>query len=190
MSVFEGNLRADADACFAIIVSRWNAQITEALVEGARKALLDNGVDEEKIDIIRVPGAWEIPQVARQLSLGSRHDAIITLGCVVRGDTRHYEHVADNCAKALMELALASNLPISNGVLAVETVEDARARAGGVYGNKGEEAAIAAIEMLDLFDQLVDAEAQSDGFSLGFEDDPEGVFDVEKFIASSQELKP
>lgn len=190
MSVFEGNLRADADACFAIIVSRWNAQITEALVEGARKALLDNGVAEEKIDIIRVPGAWEIPQVARQLSLGSRHDAIIALGCVVRGDTRHYEHVADNCAKSLLELGIAANIPISNGVLAVETVEDAKARAGGKHGNKGEEAAIAAIEMLDLFDQLVDAEEQADGLSLAFEEDLEGVFDVEKFIATSKELKP
>lgn len=190
MSIFEGNLRVDPNACFAIIVSRWNAQITEVLAEGARKTLLAHGVDEEKIDIIRVPGAWEIPQLARQLSLGSRHDAIIALGCVVRGDTRHYEQVADNCAKALMEVGIGANIPISNGVLAVETMEDAKARAGGSHGNKGEEAAMAVIEMLDLFDQLIDAEEQADELPLVFEDDLEGVFDVEKFIATSKELKP
>ena len=154
MSRYEGEIRVRADARFAIVASRWNPRIVDALVDGARAAFAANGVREDAIDFIRVPGAWEIPLAAERLARGARHAAIVALGCVVRGDTRHYEQVADGCAQGLMQVALTHALPVTNGVLAVEQHEDAVARAGGAHGNKGEEAALAAIEMSDLMRQL------------------------------------
>ena len=154
MSHFEGQIRVRAGARFAIIASRWNPRIVDALVDAARSTLQTNGVAADAIDVVRVPGAWEIPQAAARLAKAGKHVAVIALGCVVRGDTRHYEHVADGCAQALMQVALAQGVPVLNGVLAVERHEDAVARAGGVHGNKGEEAALAAIEMADLSEQL------------------------------------
>ncbi len=154
MSHYEGDLRPAGSARFAVIASRWNARITDALVTGARQSLAGNGIGEDAIDVIRVPGAWEIPLVAARLAAAGRHAAIITLGCVIRGDTRHYEHVADRCAEGLMRAQLDFGVPVLNGVLAVERVEDAEARAGGSHGNKGEEAALAALEMVNLLEQL------------------------------------
>lgn len=154
MSHFEGQIRARPGARFAIVASRWNPRIVDALVEAARSTLQDHGVDAEAIDVIRVPGAWEIPQVAAQVAADRRYAALIALGCVVRGETRHYEQVADGCAEGLMQVSLQHRVPVLNGVLAVERHEDAQARAGGVHGNKGEEAALAAIEMVDLLEQL------------------------------------
>lgn len=154
MSHFEGQIRARSGARFAIVASRWNPRIVDALVEAARTTLQDHGVDAEAIDVIRVPGAWEIPQVAAQVATDRRYAALIALGCVVRGETRHYEQVADGCAEGLMQVSLQHRVPVLNGVLAVERHEDAQARAGGVHGNKGEEAALAAIEMVDLLEQL------------------------------------
>jgi len=154
MSHYEGDLRVPDNARFAIIASRWNARITDVLVTGARQSLAGNGVAEAAIDVVRVPGAWELPLVAAQLAAGGKHAAIIVLGCVIRGDTRHYEHVADGCAEGLMRVQLDHRVPVLNGVLAVERVEDAEARAGGSHGNKGEEAALAALEMVNLVEQL------------------------------------
>jgi len=154
MSHYEGDLRAPDNARFAIIASRWNARITDALVAGARQSLAGNGIAEDAIDVVRVPGAWELPLVAARLAESGKHAAIIALGCVIRGDTRHYEHVADLCAEGLMRVQLDHRLPVLNGVLAVERVEDAEARAGGSHGNKGEEAALAALEMINLVEQL------------------------------------
>ncbi len=108
------------------------------------------------IDIVRVPGAWEIPVAAARIALKGEHAAIIALGCVVRGDTRHYEHVADGCANGLMRVAIDFGVPVLNGVLAVEKHADAEARAGGAHGNKGEDVALAALEMADLMVQLGD----------------------------------
>jgi len=152
MPHFEGDLRAPEGARFAIIASRWNARITDALVAAARQSLTGNGVAEHAIDVVRVPGAWEIPVVAARLATAGRHAAILALGCVIRGDTRHYEHVADRCAEGLMRIALDSRVPVLNGVLAVERIEDAEARAGGSHGNKGEEVALAAVEMVNLLE--------------------------------------
>jgi 6,7-dimethyl-8-ribityllumazine synthase len=101
-----------------------------------------------------VPGAWELPLVAARLAAAGRHAAIIALGCVIRGDTRHYEHVADGCAQGLLRVSLDFRIPVLNGVLAVERVEDAEARAGGSHGNKGEEAALSALEMVNLLECL------------------------------------
>ena len=154
MTLYEGDLRLPADARFAILASRWNARITDALVAGARQCLADNGVPEDAIDVVRLPGAWELPLATQRLATARGHRALIVLGCVVRGDTRHYEHVADLCAEGLMRVALDTGVPVLNGVLAVEKFEDAEARAGGSHGNKGEEAALAAIEMAQLLEQL------------------------------------
>ena len=154
MPHFEGDLRSPAAARFAIIASRWNPRITDTLVAGARKCFADHGVAEDAIDVVRVPGAWELPLAAARIAAGGRHVAIVALGCVVRGDTRHYEHVADRCAEGLMRAQIDHRVPVSNGVLAVERFEDAEARAGGNHGNKGEEAAQAVIEMAHLLEQL------------------------------------
>ncbi|MFT3755830.1 MAG: 6,7-dimethyl-8-ribityllumazine synthase [Pseudoxanthomonas sp.] len=154
MPHYEGDMRVPAGARFAIIASRWNARIVDAMVAGARASLAGNGVAEDAIDMVRVPGAWEIPAAANRLAGNGQHAAIIALGCVVRGDTRHYEHVADLCAEGLMSVQLNFGVPVLNGVLAVEDVADAEKRAGGSHGNKGEEAALAAIEMANLLEQL------------------------------------
>jgi len=154
MPHYEGDLRATDGARFAILASRWNPRVTDALVAGARKGFVDNGVAEEAVDVIRVPGAWELPLAAARVAAAGRHAAIVALGCVVRGETRHYEHVADRCAEGLMRVALDHRLPVLNGVLATERFEDAEARAGGSHGNKGEEAALAAIEMANLVEKL------------------------------------
>ena len=154
MPRYEGDLRASDGARFAILASRWNPRITDALVAGARKAFVDNGVADDLVDVVRVPGAWELPVVAARLGATGSHAAIVALGCVVRGDTRHYEHVADRCAEGLMRVSLDCRVPVLNGVLATERFEDAEARAGGTHGNKGEEAALAAIEMASLLQKI------------------------------------
>ena len=151
MSHFEGDVQSPASARYAILASRWNPRITDALVDGARRAFTANGVAAEAVDVIRVPGAWELP-VAAASAIGRRgYVAVIALGCVVRGDTRHYEQVADECARGLMRVALDTGVPVCNGVLAVDDYAHAEARAGGSHGNKGEESALVAIEMANLF---------------------------------------
>ena len=154
MPFIEGDLRAPQGARFAILASRWNPRIVDALVASAREAFAANGVDEAAVDVVRVPGAWELPVAARALAVAGRHAAIVALGCVVRGDTRHFEHVADGCAEGLMDVAMEFGLPVANGVLAVDRVEDAEARAGGSHGNKGEEAAMVVIEMSNLLERF------------------------------------
>jgi len=154
MPTFAGEVRVHDDARFAIIASRWNPRIVDALIDGARRAFADHGVAEAAVDLLRVPGAWEIPIAAEKLALTDRYAAIVALGCVVRGETRHYEHVADGCAQGLMRVALDHGVAVLNGVLAVERHEDAQARAGGTHGNKGEEVALAAMEMVDLWKTL------------------------------------
>ncbi len=154
MPHYEGDLRATEGVRFAILASRWNPRITDALVAGARKAFADNGVTEGAIDVIRVPGAWELPVAAARIAKAGTHVAIVALGCVVRGDTRHYEQIADGCSDGLMRVALDHGIPVCNGVLAVDAHEDAVKRAGGSHGNKGEEAALVAIEMAQLLEQL------------------------------------
>ena len=149
-----GEVRPIPGARYAIIASRWNPGITDALVEGARAALLSHDLPEAQLDIVRVPGALELPVTAQVLARAGRHAALVALGCVVRGDTRHFEHVADECARGLMQVSLEHALPVANGVLAVEKHADAEARAGGVHGNKGEEAALAALEMAWLLHEL------------------------------------
>lgn len=154
MPHLEGDLRSPPGARYAIIASRWNPRITDALVAGARRTFAEHGVDDAAVDVVRVPGAWEIPLVAARLAHAGAHAGIVALGCVVRGDTRHYEQVADGCSDGLMRVALEYRVPVANGVLAVDRFEDAEARAGGSHGNKGEEAALVVIEMAHLLTQL------------------------------------
>src|SRR5690606_4953875 len=111
MPHYEGDLRAPAGARFALLASRWNPRITDALVTGARKAFADHGVEADALDVVRVPGAWELPQAALHLAASGGYAALVALGCVVRGDTRHYEQVADGCAEGLMKVALETGVP-------------------------------------------------------------------------------
>jgi 6,7-dimethyl-8-ribityllumazine synthase len=154
MSHYEGDMRATPGARFAIIASRWNPRITDTLVAGARRTFAEHGVAEDAVDVIRVPGAWELPIAAAAVAKKGSHAAIVALGCVVRGDTRHYEQVADGCSDGLMRVAIDHGVPVANGVLAVDRFEDAEARAGGSHGNKGEECALVVLEMAQLLEQL------------------------------------
>ena len=154
MPHYEGDMRATPGARFAIIASRWNPRITDTLVAGARRTFAEHGVAEDAVDVIRVPGAWELPIAAAAVAKKGSHAAIVALGCVVRGDTRHYEQVADGCSDGLMRVAIDHGVPVANGVLAVDRFEDAEARAGGSHGNKGEECALVGLEMAQLLEQL------------------------------------
>ena len=154
MPHYEGDMRATPGARFAIIASRWNPRITDTLVAGARRTFAEHGVAEDAVDVIRVPGAWELPIAAAAVAKKGSHAAIVALGCVVRGDTRHYEQVADGCSDGLMRVAIDHGVPVANGVLAVDRFEDAEARAGGSHGNKGEECALVVLEMAQLLEQL------------------------------------
>ncbi len=147
--VLEGDLSA-AGMKFAIIVSRWNAVVTDRLLDGALDALLRSGADRSDIQIIRVPGAWEIPAAARTSANTGRVDAIVTLGCLLRGETAHYEAIYNEVARGIGQSQQETGIPHSFGVLTCETLEQALNRAGIKAGNKGFEAAAAAIEMVNL----------------------------------------
>lgn len=149
----EGDLSADGMK-FAVVVARWNAVITERLLEGALDALLRSGAKRADIEIIRVPGAWEIPAAARALANQGRVDAVIPLGCLLRGETAHYEAIYNEVARGLGQSQQETGIPHSFGVLTCETLEQALNRAGIKAGNKGFEAAIAAIEMVSLSRKL------------------------------------
>jgi 6,7-dimethyl-8-ribityllumazine synthase len=149
----EGDLSA-AGMRFAIVVARWNAVITERLLQGALDGLLRSGAAKQEIQIVRVPGAWEIPSAARTLAESKSVDAIITLGCLLRGETAHYEAIYTEVARGIGESQQATGVPHSFGVLTCETLEQALDRAGVKAGNKGFEAAIAAIEMVSVTQKL------------------------------------
>jgi 6,7-dimethyl-8-ribityllumazine synthase len=153
MQIFEGNLIAPSGR-FAIIAARFNGFIVEQLVAGAQDALLRHGVAADAIDLIRVPGAWELPQVAGKVAQSGKYAAVIALGCVIRGATPHFEYVAGAAARGLAEAAHASGIPVSFGVLTTESIEQAIERAGTKAGNKGADAALAALEMVNLWTKL------------------------------------
>ena len=154
VNVIEGN-KPCRDGKFAIVVSRFNSLICERLVEGAIDTLKREGeVKEENITLVRVPGAIEIPVVCEKLAKAGKVDAIIALGCVIRGATYHFEVVANECAKGLTQVTLQTGMPIANGVLTVDTLEQAVERAGSHAGNKGAEAASSALEMVNVINQI------------------------------------
>src|SRR5688572_8730000 len=153
MTIYEGNL-ATPTGRFAIVAARFNQFVVERLVAGAKDALLRHGVKEESVDLVWVPGSFEIPLVAQQLGRMRRYVAVICLGAVIRGETGHYDHVAGGAAGGIAQAALNSGVPVIFGVLTCDTLEQAINRAGAKAGNKGLEAALAAIEMVNLLGQL------------------------------------
>jgi 6,7-dimethyl-8-ribityllumazine synthase len=155
--VIEGNLVAPKGARFAIVASRFNHFIVDRLVEGAVDALVRHGVDAKNVTVVRVPGAWELPLVARRLAASKKVDAVVALGAVIRGATAHFEYVAGEAAKGLAAAAHGATIPILFGVLTTETIEQAIERAGTKAGNKGWDAAVAAVEMVALSRALDDA---------------------------------
>ena len=149
LSQLEGNF-VDVDAHYVIVVGRFNHHVVDSLVEGAVDSLIRHGVDVGNIDIVHVPGAWELPLAVKRALQVARPDAVIALGAVIRGGTPHFEYVAGGCNTALGNLQLEFDTPVANGVLTVNSIEQAVERSGTKAGNKGAEAAMAAMEMVSL----------------------------------------
>ena len=150
---FEGQLTVQ-NSKFCLIASRFNSFIVEQLEAGAIDTLVRHGAFRENIHLVRAPGAFELPLVAQRVAASKKYDAIIALGAVIRGGTPHFEYVAGECVKGLAQVSLHHDIPVSFGVLTVDTIEQAIERAGTKAGNKGAEAALSAIEMVSLFKNL------------------------------------
>ncbi len=151
LSLFSNrNLGEVADKKFAIVVAEWNEEITERLYNGAYSTLLNEGAKDENIIRKSVPGSFELSLGAQYMAQWKEIDAVICLGCVVRGDTPHFEFICQAAAQGITEVGLKYNKPIVFGVITVNTMEQAQERAGGIHGNKGDEAAITAIKMLNF----------------------------------------
>lgn len=142
------------DARIVLLVTRFNSFVVESLLAGAIDTLKRHGADERDLHIVRVPGAMEMPVVAQRLAASKRYDAIIALGAVIRGGTPHFEYVAGECTRGLSSVSMKYDIPVAFGVLTVDTIEQAIERAGTKAGNKGGEAALSAIEMINLLRQL------------------------------------
>ena len=139
---------------FGLISSRYNEFITSKLIDGAVDELVRHGARDDEIEVVWVPGAFEIPAVARKLAKKKKHDALICLGCVMRGDTPHFDFIAAEVSKGVASVGLECDIPVVFGVLTTDTLEQAIERAGAKGGNKGSEAALAAIELVSLFKQI------------------------------------
>jgi len=139
---------------FAIVVARFNSYITEPLLAGALDALRRHGVADADVEVVKVPGSWEMPVVAAELARAKRHDSLICLGAVIRGETPHFDYVAGEAAKGLGQISMQTGVPVAFGVLTTNTLEQAVDRAGAKSGNKGADAAITAIEMGNLMKRL------------------------------------
>ncbi len=151
--VIEGNLDAKG-LKFAIVVTRYNSLITDRLLAGALDALTRTGAEEANVEIVKAPGSWELPVVTRQLAAQKRHDALICLSAVIRGDTPHWDYIATEASKGLAQTAMEFGVPVSFGVLTCDTLEQAIDRAGAKSGNKGFDAAMSAVEMGNLMRKL------------------------------------
>ena len=149
----QGKLDASGSR-FAIVISRFNSFISDRLLSGALDALERHGASPEDISVVWVPGSFEIPPVARKLAMSKKYDAVICLGALLRGETPHFDHLSSTVTKALGSIGMESNLPVINGVLTCNTMEQAVDRAGLKTGNKGFDASVAAIEMVELMKQL------------------------------------
>ncbi len=153
MKVISGQLKSDGKK-FAIVVSRFNEFITNKLISGAADILTRHGTNEDDITTVWVPGAFEIPAVAKKLAESSKYDAIICLGCVIRGATPHFDYVSAEVSKGVATVGLSSKVPVTFGVLTTDSVEQAIERAGTKAGNKGADAALTAIELINLYSQI------------------------------------
>jgi 6,7-dimethyl-8-ribityllumazine synthase len=150
---FNGSPRGEGRR-IVIVVSRFNESVTVPLAEGAVEALVGKGALFDDIDVLWVPGAWEIPVAVRRALATERYDAAVAIGAVVRGETPHFDIVAGETARGLMDVTRDFDTPVTLGLLTTDTLQQAEARAGGAHGNKGADAALAALELLDLFDQI------------------------------------
>jgi 6,7-dimethyl-8-ribityllumazine synthase len=139
---------------FALVAARFNQEVVDRLVEGAREGLKKHGVADDAVDLVRVPGSFEIPMVAKRLAQSGQYAAVICLGAVIKGETDHYEYVAGNAARGVLQAGLETGVPVIFGILTCQTEEQALDRAGGKEGNKGFDAALAAVEMVNLLRQL------------------------------------
>ncbi len=139
---------------YAIVVGRWNSFVVEHLLEGALDTLRRHGVDDKQITVVRAPGAFEIPLVCKKVAAKGDVDAIIALGAVIRGGTPHFEYVSGECTKGISQVGMEFGIPVAFGVLTVDTIEQAIERSGTKAGNKGEEAAMSAIEMVSLLGKI------------------------------------
>jgi 6,7-dimethyl-8-ribityllumazine synthase len=153
MKIIEGELRAEGFR-FGIVVSRFNDFITTKLLDGAVDALVRHGADENDIDVVRVPGSFEIPLIAKKLAMKGSYDAIICLGTVIRGATPHFEYVASEVSKGIAVTSLDTGMPVAFGIITSDTIEQAVERAGSKAGNKGWDAALTAIEMAQVIKKL------------------------------------
>ena len=138
----------------AVLASRFNERIVKKLVDGALEALVKNGVTFEDIDVVWVPGAWELPIAARWLLASERYDGLVAVGAVIRGETAHFDYIAGEASRGLADVSTEFEVPIGFGVLTCDTDEQAEARAGGEHGNKGYDAAVATLEMIDLLTRM------------------------------------
>src|SRR5918994_3174640 len=152
-TVIEGDFATPAGR-FALVAARFNGFVVDQLVAGALDALQRHGVTDDRIDLVKVPGSFEIPPVAQRLGKSGRYAAVICLGCVIRGDTDHYDHVAGAAASGIAQAALNCGVPVVFGVLTCDTLEQAIHRAGAKAGNKGFEAAVTAVEMVSLMGKI------------------------------------
>lgn len=152
-TVIEGNL-ANCNAAYAIVAGRFNSFITDHLLTGALDTLKRHGVTDENITVVWAPGAYEIPLVTQRLAASEKYAAIIAIGAVIRGGTPHFDYVAGECSKGLAMVSLQYDIPVAFGVLTVDSIEQAIERAGTKAGNKGSDAALSAIEMVDLLNKL------------------------------------
>ena len=156
MGIFEGQLRVNKGDRFALVASRFNEFIVERLVGGATDCILRHGGSEAQIDLIRVPGAFELPMVAQQVARTGQYAGVVVLGAVIRGGTPHFDMIANEVTKGTAQVGLETGVPLIFGVLTTDTVEQAIDRAGTKMGNKGWEAAMSLLEMVDLFHVLKD----------------------------------
>jgi len=150
---FEGNL-IGKNKTFGIVVSRFNSFITKKLLEGAQDCLIRHGIKDDDIEVFWVPGACELPITAMRLAKNAKHNGIVCLGAVIRGETPHFDYVSSEAAKGISEVGLQTGIPTIYGVITTDTLEQAIDRAGARGGNKGSEAALAALEMVNLFDKM------------------------------------
>ena len=154
MNIIEGKLRLDGNEKIAVISSRFNHIITDRLVEGAKDAYLRHGGDEKNLDLILVPGAFEIPFALQKALDSGKYDAVVCLGAVIRGSTPHFDYVAAEATKGIAKVTLDYKKPVSFGVLTTDTIEQAIERAGSKVGNKGYESMVSVIEMLNLYKEI------------------------------------
>ncbi|MCS7302821.1 MAG: 6,7-dimethyl-8-ribityllumazine synthase [Bacteroidota bacterium] len=152
MQTLEGQYRSDVQ--IAIAVARWNQLVTERLLAGALEALRRQGISQEQVTVVWCPGSFELPLVVKTLAESRSYDGIIALGCVIRGETPHFDYVASQAASGIMQAMLETNTPCAFGVLTTDTLDQALERAGGKAGNKGAEAALTVLEMVDVLSHL------------------------------------